>query len=129
MLLGSPNGFVLIQHLYVVLLTLFDEGKKLRRTVLCGKRNFSVYVNNIGILYRYSNEMTYMKDKPNGAGDINLIILELPLERQVVALAVVVFEDGEGDMPATDMKSSSRGSSIRRKPLRSSSRNTVTEGV
>lgn len=70
-----------------------------------------------------------MKDKPNGAVDINLIILELPLERQVVALAVVVFEDGEGDMPATDMKSSSRGSSIRRKPLRSSSRNTVTEGV
>ena len=31
-----------------------------------------------------------MKDKPNGAVDINLIILELPLERQVVALAVVV---------------------------------------
>ena len=88
--MGSPNGFVLIQHLYVVLLTLCDEGKKLRRTVLCGKRNFSVYVNNIGILYRYSNEMTYMKDKPNGAVDINLIILELPLERQVVALAVVV---------------------------------------
>ena len=50
----------------------------------------------------------------------------------VVAVCQTYAQDGAdlvADVPATDMKPSSRGSSIRRNPLPSSSRNIETEGV